>query len=68
MHLAGVPQAMSSVEDWLTDCQVSFCGYAHDHEGLQTQEDVLHRVQEVWKEDNIYLIIKMFRIFHKNEA
>ena len=68
VHLGRVPQAMSSVEDWLTDCQVSFCGYADHQEGLQTQEDVFHGVQEVWEEDEIYLIIKMFRIFHNNKA
>ena len=44
---------MTSVEKRLADCQVSFCGDAHDQEYLPAEEDVLHWIQEVWKDDDV---------------
>ena len=46
-------QLVTSVKKRLTDCKESFCGDAHDQEGLPAEEDVLHRVQEVREDDNV---------------
>ena len=56
MDLGGVAQLVTSVEKRLADCQVSFCGDAHDQEYLPAEEDVLHWVQEVWQDDDVEYI------------
>ena len=53
MDLRGVTQLVTSVEKRLANCQISFCGDAHDQECLPTEEDVLHWVQEVWEDDGV---------------
>ena len=44
---------MTSVEKRLADCQVSFCGDAHDQEGLPAEEDILHWVHKVWENNYV---------------
>ena len=44
---------MAPVEKRFADCQVSFSGDAHDQEGLPAQEDVLHGVDKVWKDEGV---------------
>ena len=53
MDLRGVTQLVTSVEKRLADCQISFCGDAHNQECLPAEEDVLHGVEEVWEDDGV---------------
>ena len=59
---------MTSVEKRLADCQESFCGDAHDQEGLPTEENVLHWVQEVREYEDVESISKVYRKVNKDEA
>ena len=64
----GATELVTSVEKRLADCQVSFCGDAHDQEGLPTEEDVLHWVQEVREHEEVESISKVYRKVNKDEA
>ena len=61
-------QLVSSVEKRLADCQVSFCGDAHDQECLYAKKNVLHWIQEVREDENVELVCNCFGIIHENEA
>ena len=53
MDLRGVTQLVTSVEKRLANCQISFCGDAHNQECLPEEKDVLHGVEEVREDDGV---------------
>ena len=51
---------MGSVKERLADSEEPFCGYAHGQECPPTEEDVFHRIEEVWEDDDIKLATYIF--------
>ena len=63
----GVSQLVALVEDRLVHSHEPLSGDAHDQEGLEAQEDVLHRVEEVREEQNVDVVGKILRYISKNK-
>ena len=68
VDLGGVAQLVTSVEKRLADCQVSFCGDAHDQEYLPAEEDVLHWVQKEREDDDVERISVICQEVNEDEA
>ena len=68
MHLGGVAQLVGFVEKRLADCKESLSCDAHGQECFPAEEDVLHRIQEIWEDDYVELAAEFFRIVHEDKA
>ena len=68
VHLGGVAQLVGSVEKRLADSKESLSCDAHGQECFPAEEDVFHRIQEIWEDYYVELAADVFRIVHEDKA
>ena len=68
MDTAWVPQLVSSIKNRFADGKDSLSWDAHDQEGFKTKENILQRIEEVGKDDDVQSGIDILTIIQKHET